>query len=123
MLSIRKANIDDAAQIGKVHVDSWRTGYKSFMPKDVLNNLSYDEKISFWQSMFNTDSSYKRVYCAVHDSKIIGFSHFDLSHKKHPEYKGQLIDIHVLPEYRGEGIGNNLFCKGIDYFIEKKVIA
>ena len=41
---IRKANIEDAMGIAKVHVDSWRTTYKGIVPEVFLENLSYDEK-------------------------------------------------------------------------------
>ena len=120
MISIREAKIDDAIQIGKVQVDSWKTGYKSFVPKDILNNLSYDERISFWQSAVRFNSSYKRIYCALQDDKIIGFAHFGLGPNKH-KYKGELRDIHVLHEHRGKGIGRTLFYKGINHFVAKNV--
>lgn len=40
MMHIRKAAVEDAAAIAKVHVDSWRTTYKGIMPSDYLNSLS-----------------------------------------------------------------------------------
>jgi len=41
---IRKAKLDDATGIAKVHVDSWRTTYKGIIPDDFLNNLSYEQR-------------------------------------------------------------------------------
>jgi hypothetical protein len=42
-MRVREANPTDAAAIAKVHVDSWRTTYKSIVPDDFLANLSYEE--------------------------------------------------------------------------------
>ena len=121
MICLREAKIDDATQIGRVQVDNWKTGYNSFVPNDLLNNLSYDERISFWQSAFSLNNSYSQIWCAVKDDKIIGFAHFGLAPNKHPKFKGELRDIHVLSEYRGKGIGEKLFYKGIDFLIDKNI--
>ena len=43
-MQIRRAKLDDAPGIAKVHVESWRTTYKGIIPNDFLNNLSYEAK-------------------------------------------------------------------------------
>ena len=40
---IREVNKNDLLSIGKVQVESNRSTYVGIMPKNYLNNLSYDE--------------------------------------------------------------------------------
>ncbi len=41
---IRFARIEYAMQIGKVHVDSWRTTYKDIFSESFLAILSYEKR-------------------------------------------------------------------------------
>lgn len=47
---IRKASLIDAEGIAKVHVDSWRTTYENIIPKDYLDNLSYNQRTDLWKN-------------------------------------------------------------------------
>ncbi len=44
MALIRPAVFKDAAAIAHVHIDAWRTTYRSLMPDDVLDNLSFERR-------------------------------------------------------------------------------
>ena len=46
---IRKAELEDAKGIAKVHVDSWRTTYKGIVPDTFLENLSYENREQIWK--------------------------------------------------------------------------
>lgn len=43
-MKIRRAKLDDAQGIAKVHVNSWRTTYKDIIPNDFLDNLSVEQR-------------------------------------------------------------------------------
>lgn len=47
-MQIRKATLQDAEAIARVHVDSWKTTYKGIIPDNVLNNLSYTQRTEQW---------------------------------------------------------------------------
>ena len=47
-MNIREANEKDAAEIATIHVKSWQVGYQELMPKDYLESLSIESKISIW---------------------------------------------------------------------------
>ncbi|MEW4429737.1 hypothetical protein AB1I68_19920 [Paenibacillus pabuli] len=47
-MHIREAMINDAEEIAKVHVDSWRTTYKGIIPEEFLTNLSYKQRTELW---------------------------------------------------------------------------
>ncbi|MBP1084252.1 hypothetical protein ACFFJQ_06655 [Bacillus capparidis] len=44
MFNIRKATKEDAAEIAKVHVDSWRTTYKNIVSDTYLAQLNYEDR-------------------------------------------------------------------------------
>ena len=46
-MKIRRATSSDAANIAKVHVDSWRTTYQNVLPTDFLESLSYEKRKNY----------------------------------------------------------------------------
>ncbi|MEA1854613.1 MULTISPECIES: hypothetical protein [Cytobacillus] len=50
--TIRKAVIEDAMGIAKVHVDSWRSTYATIFPQEYLNRLSYEKRETLWKTIF-----------------------------------------------------------------------
>jgi len=69
---IRRAELNDAPDISKVHVDSWRTTYKGIIPNDFLNNLSYEQRTELWKRNISEEGNY--IVVALNEmDKIIGF--------------------------------------------------
>lgn len=103
---IRKATLNDAKGIAKVHVDSWKTTYANIMPVEYLNQLSYEERERLWEkNMTNSD-----VFIAENaEGKIIGFSSGGKERSNnYPGYIGELYAIYILKEYQGNGLGKLL---------------
>jgi len=57
-VGIRRANIEDADGIAKVHVDSWKTTYKGIIPNNFLNGLSYEDRTELWKQNINKEDNY-----------------------------------------------------------------
>jgi len=118
-LLIRKATIEDALGIAKVHVDSWRTTYKAIVPDVYLDGLSYDEKKQMWKQGTTSNN----VYVAVEEKgQIIGFSVGGKERTgKYESYIGELYAIYLLKEYQGKGIGKLLVQSVIDDLQDKNM--
>ncbi|MEZ4741946.1 MAG: hypothetical protein R3B45_05785 [Bdellovibrionota bacterium] len=43
---IRKARIEDAAEIANVHINSWREAYRGLLPESFLDFLRIDSALS-----------------------------------------------------------------------------
>ena len=61
-MHIREANVPDAADIAKVHVDSWRTTYTGVVPDEYLAQLSYEQREQTWRDILSTHGATEFVY-------------------------------------------------------------
>lgn len=68
------------------------------------------------------EDSNKVVFCAFVDDRIVGYITGHIINRP-PVYQmrevGQIGDVFVLPEYRGQGVFNALFEKVVDWIEEK----
>ena len=116
---IRKANIEDAAGITKVQVDSWRTTFKGIVPDDFLENLSYDKREPIWKRAVMENNLY-----IVEDENghVIGFSVGGKERTgNYKSYSGEVYSIFILKEYQGTGIGRLLVKSVVEDLKKKKL--
>ncbi len=116
---IRKAEIEDAEGIAKVHVDGWRTTYQGIVPDTFLDNLSYEESELNWKKGITENN----VYIAEDENgQVIGFSTGGKERTgKYEAYTGELYAIYILKEYQGKGIGRLLVQSVVDDLKAKKL--
>jgi L-amino acid N-acyltransferase YncA len=114
-MKIRKANIQDAQGIGKVHVDSWRTTYKGILPDDFLNNLSYEQRTELWKKNISDATNYVLVAENEQD-EIIGFATGGTRKTNSVSNATDLTSIYLLEKYQGVGIGKQLLKELFTYF-------
>ena len=104
---IRSAVPNDADAIARVHIDSWLTTYRGLMPDNVLDNLSFDRRREWWQSILRDQA--EQVLVAEEDSQVVGFTYFGAERENDPVYRGELYAIYLLMDYQKKGIGRLLF--------------
>lgn len=105
-MKIRKAIIEDASGISRVHVDAWRTTYKNLIPDSFLDQLSYEEREQMWKVNIPNGN----VYVAENTKgKIVGFACGGKERSgEFAGYDGELYAIYILEKYQGQGIGRKL---------------
>lgn len=106
---IREANEKDAIEIAKIHVKAWQVGYKELMPKEYLELLSIESKITIWSEAL-TKKGLGTNLVIEQNGFIVGFSVFGPARDKELENKncGELVALNILPEYWGNGFGSEL---------------
>jgi len=124
---IRKATLDDAAGIARVHVDSWRTTYKSQIADEFLAGLSYERREQGWIDNLSNPQSNSLLYVAeTEPGQIIGFVSAgprragDLDY---PDYKGELYAIYLLAESQGQGTGRRLMQAAVRELCERGIVS
>ena len=116
-MKIRKAVLEDAEGIAKVHVDSWRTTYKEIIPSSYLNNLSYAQRTEMWKKNISKEENYV-VVAEEKNGQIIGFADSWKRKNNTTENSGDLTSIYLLEEYQGKGIGKMLLNELFNHYKE-----
>jgi ribosomal protein S18 acetylase RimI-like enzyme len=103
---IRAATIADSAGIGKVQLDSWRSAYANILPANYLAEFTYADRDEDWRDLLASDGDHT-IYVAENEAGVIvGFAYAVPRGKD--SYQSELSTLHVLPNYRGKGIGRQL---------------
>ena len=109
---IRKANLEDALEIAKVHVDSWKFAYKGIIEDQVLDSLDYNKRSENWRLVLQ-NSSLPMYVSESNKGEVTGFVH--LSQYRGDDLVsgsvGEITSIYIRPELVGIGLGYSLFQK------------
>jgi GNAT superfamily N-acetyltransferase len=108
-ITYREAKKSDAHILAHIHAESWRTAYRGILNDAYLDSDIYDDRIKVWSQKLAKLDSKMHIVIAFDNKKPIGFvcimGEYDMKF-------GALVDnLHVLPEWKGEGIGRILMQK------------
>jgi hypothetical protein len=74
-MTIRVATTEDAAELGKMHVASWKETYAGMLPDAMLSALSVERRTAMWDRILRepekADSTV--VHLVEHQSQVVGF--------------------------------------------------
>lgn len=109
MITCRRAAVEDAESIARVHVTSWRETYRGIVPDDALDRLSVERRAERWAaSLADPEGEFGTVFVAESDHKIVGFASCGAEREGDPVYRGELFAIYILKFSQGRGIGRQL---------------
>lgn len=60
-MSVRAATIEDAPQIARVHVDSWRSTYSRIISEDFLAAMSYKDFEARWRGWLRGEFGFHMI--------------------------------------------------------------
>ena len=106
---IRKAGIDDAESIAKVHIGSWRTTYKGIVADDILDKLNVQSRTERWESILGNQSEDYRIFVAENQFKqVIGFLDGGMNREKAYDYDAEMYAFYLLEHVQKQGIGREM---------------
>lgn len=115
-MNVRKAKIEDAAGIARVHVDSWRSTYKGVVPEDFLASLSYSAREQLWQKLIPTGG----VFVAEQNGEIIGFASAGKERSEdYLHFGGEVSAIYLLEHAQKLGVGKKLMQAATRYLVQQ----
>jgi ribosomal protein S18 acetylase RimI-like enzyme len=110
---VRKANIEDAAGIAAVHVQTWQAAYRGQMPDDFLNELDIDKRTIRWREWAGKSDTWVLVV-EDRDHRIAGFSSSCPSRDADADTKiAEIRAIYVHPEKWRKGVGRSLMSASL----------
>lgn len=111
---IRRANPEDAPEVARVQVETWKTAYKGLMPASYLEKLSIESKIPKWRDSFENPGD-KTCLIAEVNGKVIGFCNVGPTRDENANKEtGELYAIYVLRAHAGAGVGSKLMIHGLE---------
>lgn len=103
---IRLALPNDAAEIARVHVDSWRTSYRGLLADEFLDSLSEAGYTDRWRRVIGDGAS--RVFVVEEAGGIVGFASGGRERAGESGYEGELYAIYIVAGSQRNGHGREL---------------
>jgi GNAT superfamily N-acetyltransferase len=113
-VAFRQATPADATQVAYAHTASWRDAYGGILPAAYLDGPIADERARLWRSRLSAPGVDRRyVLLAECGGQLIGFVCVLLDEE--PAWGACLDNLHVLPPWRGGGLGRRLFGRAAQW--------
>jgi GNAT superfamily N-acetyltransferase len=119
-VSVRPAGPDDAAELGRIQVDTWRNAYPDVVPAAVLEALTYEIAAMSWSTAIGSPPSPRhRVLVAMEQQWRVGFTALGPADEleaddPEPETTGQVAVLLVEPRWGRRGHGSRLLAAAVD---------
>ena len=105
-ITIREGNIQDAAAIARVHVQSWKSTYPGIVPASFLDALVEAEQAEKWRQGFLTAPM--SVLVAEDETGIFGFVNGGAIRGQVADYDAELYAIYLLQSAQRRGAGRSM---------------
>jgi ribosomal protein S18 acetylase RimI-like enzyme len=107
-MSIRKATIDDADTLAKLHIDSWRSAYRGLVSDSHLDSLDYERRAQRFRDSLEQNA--EETYLAEQDGEIRGFVTLGGCRDTDvgQDATGEIWGIYLAPLYWRKGLGTAL---------------
>jgi GNAT superfamily N-acetyltransferase len=103
---VRPAESEDAGEIARVHVATWRSAYRGLLPDDFLASLSEKHYTERWRRVIDEGSS--RVFVVADAGCVTGFASGGRERAGETGFAGELYALYVLEEEQRRGRGREL---------------
>jgi ribosomal protein S18 acetylase RimI-like enzyme len=116
--TVRSATLADVRQIARVHIESWRIGYRGLLEEQLLAGLSIAEREAMWRKRLSGEEKYeRRVDVAVNRGEtIVGFVVAGPSEEQAASERiGEIYALYVLPDHWSMGVGQALMDAAVDH--------
>jgi ribosomal protein S18 acetylase RimI-like enzyme len=103
---VRPAALDDAAEIARVHVATWRSTYRGLLPDDFLASLSEAHYTERWRRVIGEGAN--RVFVVDEAEGIAGFASGGRERAGETGFAGELYALYILEGAQRRGHGREL---------------
>ncbi|KAJ3497489.1 hypothetical protein NLG97_g1859 [Lecanicillium saksenae] len=116
VIVIRRATVNDAADIARIHVQSWQETYRGMMPQSFLDALDIGQRTKNWTAELQNPNSVPS-FVALVDGQMYGIAgggaqrpprDGDVNAAAVGHYDSEIYRLYVLNEAKGKGLGRKL---------------
>lgn len=119
--SVRPAFPDDAAEIARIQLVTWRTAYRSLLPAAVLDDWDDDAATESWRRAVTTPPTPGHgVLVALERNTVVGFAAYgpaEIGAGEQPSPAGPTTELSTLlvePRWGRRGHGSRLLAAVVD---------
>lgn len=113
-VSVRPARPEDAAEIGRIQIETWQIAYAEILPKPVLDSLTGDAAAAAWSEAISAPPSQKHhVLVALEQQWRVGF--VALAPDEQDATAVVLAPLLVEPRWGRRGHGSRLLAAAVDH--------
>jgi GNAT superfamily N-acetyltransferase len=106
---LRPAELQDAAGIAKVRVDSWRATYRGMVPDGYLDAMRVEDSTALWQRVLSVpEQSKPSVHVLEAAGEILGFASAMLLPEARLGFDAELTGIYLAQPVQRQGWGQCL---------------
>ena len=117
MIQYRIAKKSDAQSIAALHAESWQKHYRNVLSEKYLSGPILQERLEVWTKRLDHPKEEQYILIAEEDNQLIGF--VCLYFKEEDKWGTLLDNLHVTFEKKGQGIGRQLWSKGLQWSFQK----
>lgn len=120
-VSVRAARAENAAEIARIQLDTWRSGYAAILPGAVLESLSSETAQQVWQLAITAPPSPRHhVLMAQEQDRAVGFVALGPAHDLQPgdpEATNTIAigPLLVEPRWGRRGHGSRLLAAAVEH--------
>jgi len=112
---MRDARIQDAEEIARVQVDTWRSTYTGLVPAEHLAELSYEKRAARWREIIQGALPQQHLLVAEDGlGHLIGFSSAGPIREERAPFDAEVYALYLRESFHRRGIGRALFRGSID---------
>lgn len=128
MTIIGRATVNNAGDIAKVYVDTWRSTYAGILPDKGLVGMSYERQTAEWAWLIRNRGDAQPVIVASEEKHgILGFTSIGISRASaRPQggpfaeaRVGEVYTLYIRPEHQNRGLGRQLLAAGFGTLAER----
>jgi ribosomal protein S18 acetylase RimI-like enzyme len=103
---VRAITSEHISEIATVHAASWRSAYRGVLRDEFLQSDLVANRTGLWSRRLLNKPQRHFGFISLVDDKVVGFA-FAFGDEDE-KWGTQLDNLHVLPEYKGQGLGKKL---------------
>lgn len=109
VVTVRLARADDADEIGRIQVETWRAAYTGLMPDEAIAGFDVEARQRMWHEGLGRMPRPGSATFVVEDGgEVVGFASVGASRDEDAEQEAELYAIYLHPSRWGTGIGRAL---------------
>ena len=118
MVNIRRATVEDASAMARVHAESWRTTYRGIVPDHYLDAIDVQEWAERRRRSLTSVVDGVVSHVAEIEREIVGWAVGGPNRDADSTYAGELYAIYLLFDFQRRGIGRRLTAATAESLLE-----